>query len=448
MKIKKPLFFIILFLLVLLANCATEQTIFGQQRVLEQKCDAPIWNVGDSWRHRYSNRKEWQYTVERVEEDSYVVDDYYGGCKKYFDKKTLRLVAETDPNGVKKPADSRWFIDFPIHPGKKWNKTFKGIPQGGFLEVNYLYEYKVISYEDTTVPAGTFKAFKIELKSTNYGGKFASGKAYSWYSPEVKYIIKTEYEKIPYFRENLDSYLIKFNLKDKQSSLPEGKLTPGKLDTTSKAQTPLPEKPQISSVLPPPGVEILSMPQLKEGDSWVRQSEKGKFIWEIERIDDSGMILRQGKNKYYYDNEFGEIKKTSDQKTVYELTPSYKGWHSYPLWVGKKWENNFKEKNLEKGYIYAFNELVEIKDWENVETPAGIFKALKIDITRVNLDTGGRWTYTFWYSPDVKGLIKSLSKDLPAQNWTLAEFKLAKVEPPTKAPPVENPPPQNEMSPL
>jgi hypothetical protein len=119
MKMKKSLCFIILFLLVLLANSATEQTIFGQPRVLEQKCDAPIWNVGDSWRCRYSDKKEWQYTVERVEEDSYVVDDYYGGNKKYFDKKTLRVVAQTDPKGVKKPVDSALFIDFPIHLGTK-----------------------------------------------------------------------------------------------------------------------------------------------------------------------------------------------------------------------------------------------------------------------------------------------------------------------------------------
>jgi uncharacterized protein YraI len=255
--------------------------------------------------------------------------------------------------------------------------------------------------------------------------------AYIWFSPEVKREVKVLYEGP--WKDRQDYELTSYKLP-----------APQKLIEDYRTQA----TQHMELMSPPSGVDIFPMPQLIEGDTWVRQSEKGKFIWEIERIGDSGMILKQGENEYYYDNEFGEIKGISSGKTVYEFTPPYKGWHSYPLWVGKKWQNNFKEKNLEKGYIYAFNELVEVKDLENVETTAGIFKAMKIDITRVNLDTGGRWTYTVWYSPDVKAPIKSLSKDLPARNWTLAEFRLAKVEPPTKAPPVEKPfPPKLDVTP-
>ena len=114
--------------------------------------------------------KEWQYTVERVEEDSYVVDDYYGSYKNCFDRKTLRLLAYIDHKGNKQAVYSPWFIDFPIYVGKKWKKMFRSPPVGGSTDITYLNEYKVISYEDATVPAGTFKAFKIELKQTNYGG--------------------------------------------------------------------------------------------------------------------------------------------------------------------------------------------------------------------------------------------------------------------------------------
>jgi len=74
---------------------------------------------------------------------------------------------------------------------------------------------------------------------------------------------------------------------------------------------------------------------------------------------------------------------------VYEFSPAYRSVRFFPLWVGKKWVNDFTEKNLEKGYIYNFSESVEVKDWENVETPAGNFKALRFDLTRKNLDTGG-----------------------------------------------------------
>jgi hypothetical protein len=213
---KKFLFFAIPVLGIFFVNCATEQKATLPTAISQEKCDAPIWNVGDYWRYRYSDMKEWQYTVERIEEDSYVVDDYYGSYKNCFDRKTLRLLAHIDHKGDKKAVYSPWYIDFPIYVGKKWKKMFTSPPsRGSSVDINYLNEYKVISHEDVTVPAGTFKAIKIELKQTNYGGKFAFGKAYYWYSPEIKYIIRIEYEDIPYWIGSRNSALIKFELKDK-----------------------------------------------------------------------------------------------------------------------------------------------------------------------------------------------------------------------------------------
>jgi len=239
--------------MVFFINCATEQEAIQTSNILKEKCDAPIWNVGDYWRYRYSNMKEWQYTVERIEEDSYIVDDYYGSYKNCFDRKTLRLLAYIDHKGDKKAVSSPFYIDFPIHVGKKWKKMFTSPPsRGSSLDINYLNEYEVISHEDATVPAGTFKAFKIELKQTNYGGKFASGKAYYWYSPEIKSIIKIEYEDIPYWTGFRNYALIKFELKDKGLPTPELKLFPQKVDTTPKPQTPLPETPKISAPATPP----------------------------------------------------------------------------------------------------------------------------------------------------------------------------------------------------
>jgi len=111
-----------IFLWVFFINCATEQKAIRTANMVQEKCDAPVWNVGDYWRYRYSDMKEWQYTVERIEEDSYIVDDYYGSYKNCFDKKTLRLVAFIDSKGRKQKVYSAFFGDFPIYVGKNGAK--------------------------------------------------------------------------------------------------------------------------------------------------------------------------------------------------------------------------------------------------------------------------------------------------------------------------------------
>jgi len=49
----------------------------------------------------------------------------------------------------------------PLYVGKKWEKTVSGVDTRS-IQRNYLYGYRVLSFEDVTVLAGTFKAFKIE----------------------------------------------------------------------------------------------------------------------------------------------------------------------------------------------------------------------------------------------------------------------------------------------
>lgn len=175
---------------------------------------------------------------------------------------------------------------------------------------------------------------------------------------------------------------------------------------------------------PPPGVEIIPKPQWVEGDTWVRQTEKVRFKWEVEKIEPSKMILRQGENRFYYDTDFAFTKMGLREKIVYEVNPPQKGGLSFPLWVQKKWQNEFTLKNIVKETTYKFAESFEAKDWEYVQTPAGAFKALKIEVLMENFDTGDHWTYTIWYSPEVKHYVKSSSKDLKNMNWILAEFTI------------------------
>lgn len=295
---KKFLFFIILILLISLVNCATEPKITHPEYISQEKCNAPVWNVGDSWRYRYSDKSEWQYTVERIERDFYIVEDKYGVYKPCIDKRTLGTVTYINPEGKKMALPPNiYYFDFPLYVGKKWRKMVSGIPQRGSTEINYLNEFQVTSFEDITVPAGTFKAFKIELKQTNYGGTFASGKVYFWYSPEVKFVTKLIYEGTSYWLGFKSFELISFKLADNRPITPGAKSSTEKVEPTTKPQVISPEKAKSPiPVVPSQGTNIVTVTgtsanirsgsgnefpittTVKQGDKLILLGEKGDWF--------------------------------------------------------------------------------------------------------------------------------------------------------------------------
>jgi len=416
---RKYLFGAILLTSLVLVHCATEQRTVQSTYVPQDKCYAPVWSVGDSWRYKYDDRSWREYRVEKVEGDFYVIKPTpFVGYMFGYDKGNLHLKTYINSEGKKiiPTTESSLLYDFPLYVGKKWSKMLQGLLTDA-IQQDYLYTFEVISLENVTVSAGTFKAFKIEVEQNRIGsGNTAI--SHIWYSPDVKNLVKYQIvTSYAMWRIAVRDYgLVTYKLAVIKKPAEYPKPPPTFPIETSKSFTP------------PHGVEIVQKPQLMEGDMWVRQTDKGKFIWEVDKADHSGIILKQGQNKYYYDTDFAFVKRVSKENIVYEHHPPNRGALFFPLWVGKKWQNKFIEKNIEKGTIYNFDELVEVKDWEDVQTPLGIIKALKIEITTENLDTKRHWTYTLWYSPEIKNYVKSSSNHLKDRNWILANHSLKKVE--------------------
>jgi len=110
----------------------------------------------------------------------------------------------------------RGVLKFPLWVGKKWSYTYsttKLSQHGGTGEAALRdSDVKVVSYEQVTVPAGTFWAFKIEEHRVTRGARspraIAGYHVTAWYSPEVKNIIKVEEENDVYNRE-LKKYTVK-----------------------------------------------------------------------------------------------------------------------------------------------------------------------------------------------------------------------------------------------
>lgn len=140
-------------------------------------------------------------------------------------------------------------FDFPIKPGKSWDVSFtEDKPNDKVKLTKRSFQYKVIGWEDVKVPAGTFKALKIEADGDWYneflpvnavaGSRVESGatgnsivmqsrnavtpepmsgkyyKAF-WYAPEVKREVKSIEETFTpkgnvsnRITVELDSYLV------------------------------------------------------------------------------------------------------------------------------------------------------------------------------------------------------------------------------------------------
>jgi hypothetical protein len=218
----------------------------------QERCEAPVWNVGDSWRYRTDNKKEREYKVLGVEDFKntkiYVVESRYGFNKKGFDIRTLELKVDISPDGKKivPMTDWNWFYDFPLYVGKKWEKMTEGKTAVNTPR-NYVFTYKVLSFENVTVPAGTFKAFKIESEQRSMAHISNTFVTYLWYSPEVKREVK--FQPGPHsgdWRITEQGYELKsFKLVEKQPTIPEIKSSTDMVEPPRKPQVSPSEKPQV-----------------------------------------------------------------------------------------------------------------------------------------------------------------------------------------------------------
>ncbi|GAB4390913.1 MAG: hypothetical protein Kow0025_26180 [Thermodesulfovibrionales bacterium] len=164
---------------------------------------------GDKWEYsrlgrtasyEFVEEKEGQLVFEKVE-DGTKTTEYY--------TPDLNLVKELDETGgvLEEVKPYKGGLSFPLWVGKKWSYKFsttkreaKGSP-GMLTEIES--NVKVVGYEQVTVPAGTFWAFKVEEARRKAGKKMALlGKQRTiWYSPEVKRAVKTEEEDEEFNRE-------------------------------------------------------------------------------------------------------------------------------------------------------------------------------------------------------------------------------------------------------
>jgi HEAT repeat protein len=81
------------------------------------------------------------------------------------------------------------------------------------------------------------------------------------------------------------------------------------------------------------------------------------------------------------------------------------GMFSPPLWVGKEWVARYaKDDRVNKRALYELVAVWKVAAVEDVQVPAGKFKAYRVEAWPDERDTIRKRTY--WYSPDAKAIVK------------------------------------------
>lgn len=203
-----------------------------------QEAPAPELHAGDKWLYQLkietpptgSATRHWENTIQRAGAGGMVlatkpVDSNQPPTETLLQDDWSRMVSI---NG--KTVTSNKPFEFPLHPGKTWTLDLTEVhPNPRLKSVRNKMDYKVVGWEEVTVPAGTFKAVKIEADGewyqefertdatassavqTGAAGSTAvaqtrapttpeprAGRFYRalWYAPEAKREVKLVYETI------------------------------------------------------------------------------------------------------------------------------------------------------------------------------------------------------------------------------------------------------------
>jgi hypothetical protein len=170
----------------------------------QEKVDAPVWNVGDKWTFTGDGSVE----VIKADLSGYVLKfsdktcpfESQGYNTILVDKSSLNRISVVEGEKRKKyTMGLTKILDFPLSSGKQWKYAYSSRELGGMQQVyiDYSENYKVLGWQDIEVRAGKFKVLRLEYTR---GGKgplriIEDIKNLYWYSPDVKYFVKCQYDK-------------------------------------------------------------------------------------------------------------------------------------------------------------------------------------------------------------------------------------------------------------
>jgi len=140
-------------------------------------------------------------------------------------------------------------------------------------------------------------------------------------------------------------------------------------------------------------------------DTWTyKRIETGKvYTQTVDKIENDFYVIRENginvrRSFFYYTTDLAHSHSTDAQGRVFYKNDPPMRYYSWPLQPGKKWTERIYWVDLKTSNTIGHHS--RVVGMESVKVPAGEFQAMKI------VRTAGAWTYTYWYSPEVKKHVK------------------------------------------
>ena len=153
----------------------------------ENEAPAPSFVVGDTWKYKNSYGKYTESVVELGESDRAVfARSYEPNARFLIDRDLTVRKIEGKP---KRDATNylNWqFIKFPAAPGLTFTYKIE------FQKWTFALEVKAVAWEEIEVPAGKFRALRMESCWTNETTGWYGCDMKHWYAPDARAFIKRQ----------------------------------------------------------------------------------------------------------------------------------------------------------------------------------------------------------------------------------------------------------------
>ncbi len=192
----------------------------------------------------------------------------------------------------------------------------------------------------------------------------------------------------------------------------------------------------LSSPPPPGSGPRAERPTYTQGDRWIRSDG----VFELIRVEnDLYVFAAEQDSELHLTRDLAIAKMVFNRTTVWQFTPAPR--LDWPLAVGRQGATRGEIK-FSVGAVIPGELRWTVDAHEDVEVPAGKFKAFRIAFTAHSLAptsniTAGRyspwlaskWEYRLWYAPEVRQFVKGDSVD----TW-VHKFDLVAIDPQETAP--------------
>jgi len=113
-----------------------------------------------------------------------------GGAHSYFDAERRIVASARDGKPIQTYHPFEALYDWPLFGGKSWPSEFqvKNYDRNQTLDAKYVFT--VEAFEEVTVPAGTFKTFRIRRTSPDDRDRYVV-----WYEPKLGLEVKRDWER-------------------------------------------------------------------------------------------------------------------------------------------------------------------------------------------------------------------------------------------------------------